>query len=61
MSLEEVHGAVAFYLANQNDVHLYLERQKSLWKEQRDRAEQTSSPVVARLRAMNKTPDRTTP
>lgn len=61
LSLEEVHGAVAFYLANQDEVHQYLQRQDALWKELRSRAEQSVSPVVQRLRALNRTSNQTTP
>lgn len=51
LSLEEVYGAVAFYLANRKDVHEYLERQEKRWDEVRQRIEQNPSPVVERLRA----------
>jgi uncharacterized protein (DUF433 family) len=52
LSLEEVYGAIAFYLANQEEVHQYLERQQQTWDELRRRAEQNPSPVVERLRAL---------
>ncbi|HEV8145263.1 MAG TPA: DUF433 domain-containing protein [Bryobacteraceae bacterium] len=33
LHLEEVYGAVAFYLANQADIDAYLERQSEKWAE----------------------------
>jgi uncharacterized protein (DUF433 family) len=52
LSLEEVYGAITFYLANREAVHQYLQRQEQLWKELRERAEQSPSPVVDRLRRL---------
>src|SRR5262245_57668417 len=52
LSLEEVYGAVAYYLANREEVHQYLKRQEQVWEEQRRLAEQTPSPLRDRLRAM---------
>ena len=50
LTLEEVYGAIAFYLANRNDVHEYLARQEHRWDEVRQQIEQNPSPVVERLR-----------
>ncbi len=55
LSLEEVYGSIAFYLANQDEVHEYLERQNALWSRLRESAERTASPVVQRLRALSQT------
>lgn len=52
LSLEEVYGAVAFYLANRDEVHQYLAKQEKRWGDVRQRIEHIPSPVVARLRAM---------
>lgn len=52
LSLEEVHGAIAFYLANQGQVHAYLDGQEQVWKRVRSQADQAASPVVERLRAI---------
>lgn len=52
LSLEEVYGAIAFYLANQDEVHQYLQRQEGRWEQLRQAAPQKPSPVVARLRAV---------
>ncbi len=37
LSLEEVYGAIAYYLANRDEVHQYLERQEQLWDQVRQR------------------------
>jgi uncharacterized protein (DUF433 family) len=52
LSLEEVYGAIAFYLANKEGVDHYLERQERLWNELRRKTEQNASPVIERLRAL---------
>jgi uncharacterized protein (DUF433 family) len=61
LTLEEVYGAVAFYLANRDEVHQYLERQDKLWNQLRDRADQSPSPVVQRLRTLAKVPNPAAP
>ncbi len=40
LNLEEVYGALAFYLANQAEVHDYLRRRQESWEHWRERAEQ---------------------
>ena len=50
LTLEEVYGAVAYYLANQDEVDRYLKRQDQIWNELREKSGQTSNPVVQRLR-----------
>jgi uncharacterized protein (DUF433 family) len=50
LSLEEVYGAVAYYLANKVDVDQYLRRQDEFWKQSREKANAVASPVVRRLR-----------
>ena len=52
LTLEEVYGAVAFYLANQNEVDRYLESQESRWQQLRQSLAASPSPVVARLRSL---------
>jgi uncharacterized protein (DUF433 family) len=54
LSLEEVYGAIAFYLANRDKVDQYLENQEQLWDQARERAAQNPSDVVQRLRALSK-------
>ena len=57
LSLEEVYGAIAYYLANRNEVDQYLKRQEQVW-EQRVSTAQHPSPVVQRLR-LSKVPGST--
>jgi uncharacterized protein (DUF433 family) len=52
LTLEDVYGAVAFYLANQSEVSEYLRQRERLWDELRERSRSNPSPVVARLRAL---------
>jgi uncharacterized protein (DUF433 family) len=61
LSLEEVYGAIAFYLANRDEVDQYLERQEQLWDQVRQHTAQNPSPVVQRLRALSKVPGSTAP
>ncbi len=52
LTLDEVYGAIAFYLANESEVKEYLERQNKLWEKLRQESLANPSPVVARLRAL---------
>jgi uncharacterized protein (DUF433 family) len=52
VALEEIYGAIAFYLANREDVDHYLERQERLWDKARSEAAAKPSPVIERLRAL---------
>ncbi len=61
LTLEEVYGAITFYLANQDEVNQYLQRQEQLWDQLRQRADQDPSPVVERLRALSKAPSHAVP
>lgn len=56
LTLEEVYGSIAYYLANGHEVDAYLKRQETVWEQGRARSEQQPSPVVERLRAMSKAP-----
>jgi hypothetical protein len=56
LALQEVYGAIAYYLANRRDVDAYLGRQDALWEQWRARATGTDAPVVRRLRAGARTP-----
>jgi hypothetical protein len=56
LSLEEVYGAIAYYLANRDEVDHYLSRQDRLWDRARQSSAQNPSPVVQRLRALAKIP-----
>jgi uncharacterized protein (DUF433 family) len=61
LSLEEVYGAIAFYLANREEVERYLERQDQLWDQLRQVAERNPSQVIQRLRALSKVSGSTAP
>jgi uncharacterized protein (DUF433 family) len=52
LTLEEVYGSLAYYLAHAAEVDAYLRRQDAVWSEARARSEQERSPVVERLRAL---------
>ena len=50
LSLEEVYGAIAYYLANKHEVNQYLCRQDEVWRRWREKAEAVTSPAAQRLR-----------
>ena len=50
LSLEEVYGAITFYLANQVMVRDYLEKQEKLWNDERTKNEANPNPLRDRLR-----------
>jgi len=50
LSLEQIHGAIAFYLRNQEEIDEYLGRQESKWNEVRRQSELASGPLLQRLR-----------
>jgi uncharacterized protein (DUF433 family) len=52
LSLEEVYGSIAYYLANQAVVDRYLRQQDELWKQGREQTGAVASPVVQRLRGL---------
>jgi uncharacterized protein (DUF433 family) len=52
LSLEEVYGAITYYLAHTDEVHAYHKRQDELWEAWRTKSATRSSPVVQRLRAL---------
>jgi uncharacterized protein (DUF433 family) len=52
LSLEEVYGAITYYLAHTDEVHTYLKRQDELWEAWRAKSATRSSLVVERLRAL---------
>ena len=61
LTLEEVYGAVAFYLANQAEVNEYLRQRERLWDELREKSRTDPSLVVARLRALAQVAKTTAP
>lgn len=52
LSLEEVYGAITYYLAHRDEVHTYLTQQDKLWEAWRTRSAVQSHPVVERRRAL---------
>jgi uncharacterized protein (DUF433 family) len=55
LSLEEVYGAITYYLAHRDEVNAYLRRQDAVWEQWRAKSQEQRSPVVERLRAMRRT------
>jgi uncharacterized protein (DUF433 family) len=51
LTLEQVYGAITYYLAHRDEVESYLKRQQDLWERLRAEIEANPSPVVERLRA----------
>jgi uncharacterized protein (DUF433 family) len=49
LTLDDVQGAVAFYLANREHVHEYLKHQEAVWKAARQEAEARPNPAWDRL------------
>jgi uncharacterized protein (DUF433 family) len=50
LTLEEVYGAVTYYLGHRDEVLTYLQRQAEIWDQWREQSAQASHPVVQRLR-----------
>jgi uncharacterized protein (DUF433 family) len=51
LTLEEVYGSIAYYLAHRDAVDAYLRRQDAVWEEWQARTAQQPNPVADRLRA----------
>ena len=54
LTLEEVYGALTYYLAHTPEVEAYLRRQDAVWAAERERSDAAPAPVVARLRALRR-------
>ena len=54
LALEEVYGAVAYYLGHRELVDGYLEQQERVWDEMRAGSMQADGAVVQRLRAVRR-------
>lgn len=52
LSLEEVYGAITYYLSHVEEVKEYLEKQGKVWEHWRAKGAERRSPVVERLRAL---------
>ena len=56
LTLEDVYGAITYYLAHIDEVTEYLRRQSAVWDQWRAKSKQTPSAVIERLRAMGHVP-----
>lgn len=52
LTLEEVYGAIAYYLQNREHVDAYLKQQEKLWEYWRAKTEEKPSAVAERLRVI---------
>jgi len=52
LSLEEIHGAIAYYLGNRDLVAEYMKRQDELWAYWEKKLAENPSPAVQRMRAI---------
>ena len=52
LTLEDVYGAIAYYLGNRAEVDAYLERQEKHWQELRADQDRNPSPLIKRLVAL---------
>jgi uncharacterized protein (DUF433 family) len=50
LTLEEVHGALAFYLANQDEIDDYLAEGERMAESQHAQSRDTNAELIARLR-----------
>ena len=54
LTLEQVHGALAFYLGNQKEIDAYLEEGKRAAETQHEQSRRTNAELIAKLqRARN--------
>ena len=54
LALEQVHGALAFYLANQNEIDAYLTEGHCASESQREQSRKSTAELIAKLqRARN--------
>jgi uncharacterized protein (DUF433 family) len=51
LTLEQVHGAIAFYLGNREEIDRYFTAQDAAWEKLRQESEAASGPLLERLRA----------
>src|SRR5216683_8095669 len=55
LSLEQIHGALAFYLRHREEINRYLESQDARWEQLRTESEALHGPLLNRLRAHRRT------
>jgi len=51
LGLEEVYGAITYYLAHEDEVQAYLKRQEELWANRRMEQDRNPPAVVQRLKS----------
>lgn len=56
LSLEQVHGALAFYLRNRAEIDHYLAQQDARWEQFRKESEAAHGPLLQRVRAGKRAP-----
>ena len=52
LDLEEVYGAITYYLAHRAEVTEYLKKQDAVWASWRSKLEQNPDPLIERLKAV---------
>lgn len=50
LTLEQVHGALAFYLANQKEIDAYLAKGERTAESQHEKSRQDNAELIAKLR-----------
>ena len=50
LTLEEVHGALAFYLANENEIDAYLAEGERIAESDHTRSREANAELIAKLR-----------
>jgi uncharacterized protein (DUF433 family) len=61
LSLEQVHGAIAFYLRHRAEIDRYLAEQDRRWEQFRQESESRHGPLLQRVRAAAGRATRTAP
>jgi uncharacterized protein (DUF433 family) len=56
LSLDQVRGAIAFYLRNRAEIDRYLKEQEARWEQLRKESEEKNASLLQRLRAARQAP-----
>jgi uncharacterized protein (DUF433 family) len=56
LSLEKVHGAIAFYLRHRDEIDRYLTEQDARWRQFQEESAVRHNPLLQRLRAAARSP-----
>lgn len=51
LSLEQIHGAIAYYLKHRGEIDTYLAAQQERWEELREESEKRHSRLLQRIRS----------